>query len=370
MKSIIRQFLNKESVVNKGEFNVDSLIFIVNKYSIGVVWLLWTIYLGVDILTRIYSNVDFASVKIIALHYFTGGFFQQFVFFVFLPNVLYLKKWKKLTVLLIFFFIAYLFLKLFILGTPLSEAIVTKGFIVKEGMRIFQFQIYIVALWGMVVAIKTSSEKNRLQLDYDRIRIDHTSIQLNPHMVINLFSGFAASIYPLSRDLYEDFNNFSALLSYCYKDPRFPNFLNEEVQAMEYLISCQKSRFPGKLSFNLTHQLDLVQCSRLVIPKGALMSFVENAFKHGRCFDPNTPCILNMRLVMLENGCQRFSFAIDNAKDISAPKQSSQFGIKAVNRILAHHFIDHYQLFISETHTDFSVFLYIDYEGNFTNWSA
>ncbi|WP_339758479.1 hypothetical protein [Algoriphagus aquimarinus] len=308
--------------------------------------------------------------KIIALHYFAGGFFQQFVFFVFLPNVLYLKKWKKQTVLFLLLFIAYLFLKLFLLSTPLFELTDPEGFIVKEGMRIFQFQIYIVALWGMVVAIKTSSEKNRLQLEYDRIRIDHTSIQLNPHMVINLFSGFAASIYPLSRDLYEDFNNFSALLSYCYKDPRLPNFLNEEVQAMEYLISCQRSRFPDKLSFSLTHQLDLVQCSKFIIPKGTLMSFVENTFKHGRCFDSNTPCVLNMGLATLENGCQRFIFALDNAKDIASTEQSSQFGIKAVNRILAHHFIDHYQLFISETHTDFSVFLYIDYEGNFTNWTA
>ncbi len=370
MKSIIRQFLNKESVVNKGEFNVDNLIFIVNKYPIGVVWLLWTVYLGVDVITRIYSNIDFASLKIIALHYLGGGFFQQFVFFVFLPNVLYLKKWKKLTVLLILLFIAYLFLKLFILGTPLFEGIDPKEFIVKEGMRIFQFQIYIVALWGMVVAIKTISEKSRLQLEYDRIRIDHTSIQLNPHMVINLFSGFAASIYPLSRDLYEDFNNFSALLSYCYKDPRDPNFLNEEVQAIEYLISCQRSRFPDKLSFSLTHRLDLEQCSRLVVPKGTLMSFVENTFKHGRCFDPDTPCVLNMRLTTLGHGYQRFVFSIDNAKDIASPEQSSQFGIGAVDRILAHHFIDHYQLFISETHTDFSVFLYIDYEGNFTNWIA
>lgn len=370
MKSILRQFLNQENVVNIGKFNVDNLILIVNRYPVRALWILWTCYLLVDVISRISSKTDFADFQIILLHYIGGGLFQQFVFFVFLPRLFYLRKWKKITFVLVLLFTSYLLLKLYLLGLSVFQLTDPLSFVSREGMRIFQFQIYITALWWMVEAINRGTEKNRLEIEYDRLQIDHTSIQLNPHLVINLFSGFSASIYPISRELYEDFSNFSSLLSYCYKDPRFPNFLNEEVEAIEHFISSQRSRFGEKLCFNISSQLDIADCARLVIPKGTLMTFVENAFKHGNCFQLDFPSSLTMRLSTLKNGSQRFTFSINNAKETVKLNQSSKFGIEAVKRILTHHFMGHYQLFISETDTEFNLFLYIDYEGNFKDWTA
>lgn len=369
LKSIIRQFFNQEPVTDTRRIRIDRLYNGMKRHPAFFIWGIWTVYLGFDVLTRITSDLSFASVRIIVLNYLGGGIFNQYWFFVYLPNLLYLKKWKLISFLFLLLFTGFIGLKLFLLETNLPPSYLP-GFAVKELVRIFQFLIYTTAFWALIEGIKNEIEKNRLEVEFEKLHINHVSLQLSPHFVLNVISSYSASILALSQPLYKDLSHFTNLLSYSYKDPQLPNFLHEELGAIEEYIICQRRRFGPKFNFFVSKNFDITDCGKYPVPKWTLMTFMENVFKHGNCFMPNLPCILSMRMGLASHNKRLFTFAITNVIEPSPPLKSTKFGIDAVDRVLNYHFIDHYQLFISKTGLEFSLLINIEYEGKFTDWVA
>ena len=366
MKSIIRQFFNQQPVSNAGHRDIERLIAAMKDHPAFFVWGIWTFYLGLDILSRAISDLTFASVNIIALNYLAGGVFHQYWFFVFLPNLLYLRKWKLITALFILLFTVFFGLKLVFLDNGIPENHL-QNLIIREVIRIFQFLIYTTAFWALIEGVKSEIEKNRLEADFEQLRINHLSLQLSPHFVINVISNFLASILPLSKPLFHDISLFSNLLSYSYKDPQLPNFLHEEIGAIEEYILCQRGRFKSKLNFHISKNFNKSDCRKLPIPKWTLMNFVENSFKHGNCFNPDFPCLLSMKLNLASDKSRFFTFTITNKIELSPSSISTRFGIDAVDRVLRYHFLDYYQLFISKSDVEFSLLINIEYEGKFAD---
>ena len=367
MKSIISQFFNQQPVTNTGHRDIERLIDSMKNHPAFFVWGIWTLYLGLDVLTRVTSDLSFASFRIIALNYLAGGVFHQFWFFVFLPNLLYLRKWKLISALFILLFMVFFSLKLMFLGSGITQ-INWQSLIIKEVVRIFQFLIYTTAFWALIEGVKREIEKNRLEADFEKLQINHLSLQLSPHFVINVISNFLAAILPLSKSLYRDISLFSNLLSYSYKDPQLPNFLHEEIVAIEEYILCQRGRFKSKLNFHISKNFNKTDCKKLPLPKWTLMNFVENMFKHGNCFSPDLPCLLSMKLAVPSTKKRFFTFTITNKIELSLSPISTKFGIDAVNRVLKYHFLDHYQIFISKSEIEFSLLIIIEYEGKFADW--
>ena len=366
MKTIMRQFFNQEPVTDSGYIDIDRLFNAVRNHPAFFVWGIWTIYLGFDVLTRFTSGLSFAAFKIIVLNYLAGGLFHQYWFFVYLPNLLYLRKWKLISALFLLLFIVFISIKFLLIDTSGFQTDI-RSLVVKEFVRIFHFLIYTTAFWGLIEGVKREIEKNKLEVDFEKLQINHLSLQLSPHFVINVLSNYLASILLLSKPLYQDISLFSNLLSYSYKDPQLPNFLDEEVGAIEEYVLCQRGRFKSKLKFHFSKNFDRSVCKKLPIPKWTLMNFVENMFKHGNCFNQELPCLLSMKLALNSNKKQFFTFILTNGIELSPPPKSTHFGIAAVDRVLRYHFLDHYQLFISKSETEFSVFIYLEYEGKFTD---
>jgi sensor histidine kinase YesM len=370
MKSILRQFLNQESVTNRGRFNVEGLFYMVRRSPVIFIWSIWTAYLGFDIIVRLSSHLTFTSLKIIALNYLVGGIFNQFWFFVFLPNLFFLRRWAIPLALFLVGFSGFILLKFFLLGAHVFQNVSINSFVVLELVRIFQFLLFTTIIWGFSVIINLENEKYKLQIEFEKLQVEHKSLQLSPHFVLNLISQFSASILPLSRSLFDDLGYFTSLLSYSYKDPQAPNFLAEEVLAMESYIVCQKRRFGEKLLFLVSKNFSLNEVKNLPLPKWVFMTLIENVFKHGNCVQPDFPCMLTMKVVTKENGIKLFTLSIVNALETSTTRHSTKFGIDAVNRILNFHFLDRYKIFLSESESEFNLFLYIEYERNFKNWSS
>ncbi|SFB46472.1 histidine kinase [Algoriphagus aquimarinus] len=368
MKTILRQFLNQETITNNSRFDVERLFNKINSHPVSFIWILWTAYLGLDILVRFTSNMSFTFIKIIALNYFAGGVFNQFWFFVFLPNLVYLKKWRLQVIIFLLGFLIFLLIKYFLLGPEEFQSTSISSFVIIELVRIFKFLLFITIIWAFFFIIKLETDKYKLELEFEKLQVEHNSLQLSPHFVLNLVSDFAASILHLSKSLFDDLTHFTAVLSYSYKKPKESNFLSEEILAIESYILCQKQRFDTKLNFLVVKDFNHAQVSNLPIPKWTLMTFLENVFKHGNCFHADFPCMLTMKIKPLQNGMIVFAFSLINSPELSVNKSSTKFGIPTVDRILNFHFRDHYKLFISENTSEFNLFLYIEYEGNFTNW--
>lgn len=368
MKSILRQFLNQENVINGNNSVIESFYATINKRPIWSLWIMWTAYLGMDVLTRIMSGLTFSSLQIIALHYLGGGIFNQFWFFVILPNLFFRKSWRLQLAIFLLLFAIFLSLKIHFLDNSLKE--IQLGTLMgSEFSRILQFQLFTTAIWWFYIFCESQKEKNKLEIDFEVLNIQHKSLQLSSHFSINILTQFAADILPLSKSLFKDFLRFAELISYSYKETLSPNFLAEEVKAIETYIDFQRKSFGTKLQFLFTNGVDPDLGSHLPIPRWTLMTLVENIFKHGNCFLPDNPCILNLDLQETGESKTQFTFFIKNSPDHKAVVFSTGFGIDTVNRILTYHFKENYQLQIEKNETEFQLKIKIEYERNNTDWT-
>ena len=105
----------------------------------------------------------------------------------------------------------------------------------------------------------------------------------------------------------------------------------------------------------------------LPLPKWTLMTLVENIFKHGNCFIPSNPCVLNLDLTVSDDHKAHFTFFVKNPPDKNPVLLSTSFGIDTVNRILKYHFKDNYRLDIEKNETEFQLKIKIEYEGIIAN---
>jgi sensor histidine kinase YesM len=204
-------------------------------------------------------------------------------------------------------------------------------------------------------------------MDFEVLNIQHKSLQLSSHFTNNILTQFASEILPLSKPLFKDFLRFSDLISYSYKDTLSPNFLSEELKAIETFIAFQRKRYQDKLHFLMSNTVDPDLGKLVPIPKWTLMTLVENIFKHGNCFIPENPCILNLDLVQAKNQIIRFTFFIKNSPDHDAVVISTGFGIDTVNRILKYHFDEGYQLYLDKSENEFQLKIKIEYANIITD---
>lgn len=366
MKSILRQFLNQENVINGSNTVIEKLYTAFNKRPVSALWILWTAYLGIDVLNRWVNGLSFSYLNIIALHYVAGGFFNQYWFFVFLPNLYFRKKWFIQLLVFFLLFGLFIFIKIHILR-ELKENFEIGSLITSEFLRVLIFQIFTTAIWAFYIFCESQKEKNKLETDFELLQIQHKSLQLSSHFTNNILTQFASEILPLSKPLFKDFLKFSELISYSYKETLSPNFLSEEVRAIETYIGFQRKRFGDKLQFLLSNKVNPDLGKLLLLPKWTLMTLVENIFKHGNCFIPDNPCVLNLELTEFNMEKVHFTFMVKNPPDNNPVLLSTSFGIDTVNRILKYHFKDNYLLNIEKSETEFQLKIKIEYERIITN---
>jgi two-component system, LytTR family, sensor kinase len=137
--------------------------------------------------------------------------------------------------------------------------------------------------------------------------------QINPHFLFNTLN----FLYMKARNLSDDFGYTIMQLSKMMRHTVTPNvnkygqetdenfvLIIEEFRFVDSYIELQLFRFDGDLNYEFNKKGDYMG---KLIPPMVLVTFVENAFKHGDLSDPDNPCIIE---ATLENG--NFLFSIQN----------------------------------------------------------
>jgi hypothetical protein len=367
MKTILRQFLNQQNAMSGRGIVIQGILKWMKDNPVPFLWGVWFIYLGLDFFVRWYGGYPFAPFKIILWNFFGWGLINQFWFFVFLPNMIFFRKWKIETTILLLVYFAFVLFKLFLLGRWSQIELQLLPFLVNESVRSLQFLLYTSAIWGFYVLAVSQDEFNKLEVDMIKLRIEHKSLQLSSHFVLNMISQFSASILSLSRPLYDSLSRFTDILAYSYKNPEQKNFLAQEIHAMENYIFCQRERFGDRLQFVLIKELEDLETSHLPLPKWTLMTLLENVFKHGDCFNPSQPARLELRMAGLPESGSVFTMSMTNTLDLATPVKSSEFGIDAVRRILTYHFGGDFRMSIEKSASEFELLLSITYGRNTEN---
>ena len=348
--------------MNNHSIQIERAFNFMRVNPVFFLWLIWFIFLALDISLRYLGALKIAPHEIILLNFVGGGVVNHFWFFFFLPQVVFLKKWKLVLIQLAIIISIYFIIKLYLLGYWSTNDIQLTPFFVNEAIRLLQFILYTSAIWGFYIMGIRQELLKKLEIDLIKLQIEHKSLQLNPHFVLNMITQFSASIMKVSKSLFKEFSLFTEILSYSYKNHQKQNYLDQELRILENYIACQKYRFGKKLQFIISKNFSIIEPNKFPLPKWTLMTFLENVFKHGNCYDSKCPCALTLNIFPWQDK-MLFTFSLTNALEDSPPEFSSEFGIEAVSRILNYYFPGNVQLFHGKSSTEFNLLLYICYGG-------
>ncbi|MEM7373387.1 MAG: sensor histidine kinase [Bacteroidota bacterium] len=218
------------------------------------------------------------------------------------------------------------------------------------------------ALMAILSMLRSRVEEKRL---FDAMRMEKTTAELNflkaqihPHFLFNTLNNLYALTLRKSDAAPEVVLTLSSMLDYMLyqcNDPRVP--INKEIQLIENYIQLELLRYGERLDLRFDHQVD--DPHSMIAPM-ILLSFVENAFKHGASGDILQPKVY-LSLSVYQN---HLSFEVFNTKTKIAQSDDRNFkqgiGQSNVQRQLDLVYSGSHRLNIEETADTYSCHLDID----------
>src|ERR1044071_692138 len=125
-----------------------------------------------------------------------------------------------------------------------------------------------------------------------RIKLQFLKSQLNPHFLFNSLNNIYSLAYQKSDKTADAILKLSEIMRYMiYESNDSWVSLSKEIEYVQSFIELQKLRFKdgAAVEFTMNGEIDNQQIVPLI-----LISFVENAFKHGVANDPKDPIRINI----------------------------------------------------------------------------
>ena len=244
----------------------------------------------------------------------------------------------------------------------LGEAQPTYSFWSHISDAIFMFTLIELPALGVyfqkysIAKIEANSKKAieliRVEERLVRRELNFYKSEFNTHITFNTLSHIYAKVMD-DPELANPVLILSDILRYNLKVQAHREVsLEQELNYLESFIEIHRVLFPRlQIRFSVEGQLDNIQ----ILPR-ILISFVENAIKHGDKSNSHHP--INMVLKIDE----QISFSVENKKKRkhSVAKASTKTGIKNVQRTLKAFYQNRYCLDIEEDDTSYMVHLRID----------
>lgn len=174
--------------------------------------------------------------------------------------------------------------------------------------------------------------------------------QINPHFLFNTLNGIYTLVLKKSDNAAESVSKLSALMQYVATDATKENVLLEnEINYISNYIELQKLRLTNttQINFSVTGNLSALQIEPLL-----LISFIENAFKHG--VSTEIECIININISIEANN---LFLQVQNQKVKRVIEAMDDTGIGMYNTInrLNKSYPNHHALNITEDKESYTV---------------
>lgn len=190
------------------------------------------------------------------------------------------------------------------------------------------------------------SEKRDMELQF-------LKSQLNPHFLFNSLNNIYSLAYQKSDKTADAILKLSEIMRYMiYESNDSWVSLSKEITYVQSYIELQKLRFKDGAAVELTlnGEIDDQQVVPLI-----LISFVENAFKHGVANDPKDP----IRINIIANQ-KILHFSVTNKKNTYNKDLMGGVGLNNVERRLQLLYPDRYKLNIVNSATHYTTELMLD----------
>ncbi|WP_395810998.1 sensor histidine kinase [Daejeonella sp.] len=177
--------------------------------------------------------------------------------------------------------------------------------------------------------------------------------QINPHFLFNSLNNIYSLAYQKSEKTPEAILKLSEIMRYMlYESNEDKVELSNEIRYLENYIELQKLRFKDNIYIKFEINGDLLG---LMITPLVLISFVENAFKHGIATDSENPISISLNLT---DG--KLLFHVSNIKSSMNKDITGGIGLQNVQRRLSLIYKDRYRLQIDDTNDIYNCELYLN----------
>lgn len=328
----------------------------------GIIWIaLITIIMVIS--TR---GVNIRYQTIVIFGYY--GLINILIFYInyllILPTFLNARRYWACAVSILVLIIAFGFLKTGI-------AIVFKDYVLVHASRGSSYNISLrdyflgtLFVSGFFVFMSTAvkfmmdwfvNEKERRVLENEKLIAELAFLrsQINPHFLFNCLNNIYSLAYQKSDKTPEAILKLSEIMRYMlYESNDLKVDLGKEIRYLENFIELQKLRFKEDSHVQLHISGD--NLNQKVVPL-VLISFVENAFKHGIITDPENPVKID---IIIETG--KLVFKISNKASVQNKDYTGGIGLSNVRRRLDLLYPEKYALSISHSKGYYSAELFLD----------
>ncbi len=196
--------------------------------------------------------------------------------------------------------------------------------------------------WFLNERIQRDLETQRLSAELSFLRS-----QINPHFLFNSLNSIYSLAYQKSESTPEAILKLSEIMRYMlYECNDNKVDLSKELTYLQNYIDLQKIRFANRafVDFEINGTISNQQIVPLI-----LISFIENAFKHGVANNPDTPIFIRMTVT-----ADKLDFVIQNKKHTFNKDDAGGIGLNNVKRRLDILYHDRYKMNIISTPDTYS----------------
>jgi two-component system sensor histidine kinase AlgZ len=176
--------------------------------------------------------------------------------------------------------------------------------------------------------------------------------QINPHFLFNTLNNLYYLAYSQSSNTTEVIAKLSQMMRYMIYDTNQPKvLLKKEIEYMQNYISLERLRLNSQIpvQFNVHGNVDDAWITPLV-----LITFLENAFKHG-VSNSSTDAWINVNIEVKGNECL---FSVENSKHAVVRQEGSEksgIGLQNVQRRLELSYPERFHLDVKDLQDRYSV---------------
>mgnify|MGYP003577093589 CR=1 FL=1 len=338
--------------------------------GILVVHLLFWSVIGLILLLEIINFKGDRTISSIAVNYGYSAMINISIFYInytlLIPLLVKEKKRYGLYVVAIIILIIMMSLIKMALASLHSANIFTYLTDANKGyyINVLQYVVSTVFISGFFVVVSSllkfavdwfgnESIQRNLVMEKKEMELQFLKSQLNPHFLFNSLNNIYSLAYQKSDKTADAILKLSEIMRYMlYESNDSWVSLSKEIEYVQSFIELQKLRFKdgANVEFTLNGEIDGQQIVPLI-----LISFVENAFKHGVANDPNDPIKINI----IANQ-KILHFSVTNKKNKYNKDEVGGVGLNNVERRLQLLYPERYKLNIVNSATHYTTELMLD----------
>jgi two-component system LytT family sensor kinase len=289
-----------------------------------------------------------------------GLFYVNFLLFI--PRFLNKKQYFKYNISILLFVLALGFAK-YGVALLFKQVVLVRGSM-HEAVGFTSY--YISAFFTSIIFVFLSTVlkftldwflNERIQRDLENKRLSaelaFLKSQINPHFLFNSLNSIYSLAYQRSETTPEAILKLSEIMRYMlYECNDNKVDLGKELQYLQNYIDLQKIRFANKAFVDF--EVNGLISGQQIVPL-LLISFIENAFKHGVANDPETPIRIHMDV-----SAKHLDFKMENKKHQYNKDATGGIGLNNVKRRLDLLYPGKYKLKIDDGDDVYTSELYLD----------